>query len=285
MMRIKRHDDENYFGLFEDGMTIRFAKDPTLPILPLHHPELEDICLGTLCDANCPHCYAAATREGVNFPDALDHVREHFGGLDLNDRPFQVAIGGGGEPTLHPDLPMILETFRSLEIMPNITTNGLHLSDELLSAIERFAGGVAVSCHQHLEPAWQEAIEVLKPITRASLHIIIGEPGSAERFWNIHDSQDGIDHFVALPYQALGRANHIDVIPEWDLFFQMAVEHRSEQIAFGASFFDHLQAHPDIRDEIEVITHEPEVLSGYRIMDDSFRLLRRSSMDPRPKFD
>ena len=77
-------------------------------------------------------------------------------------RPYQVAIGGAGEPTLHPDFCEVLKTSRELDIMPNYTTNGMHLSDKILYATKEYCGGVAVSTHKHLK--WGKAVEKLSLI-------------------------------------------------------------------------------------------------------------------------
>lgn len=283
-MRYKSHPEANYLAVFNHGFTIRIAIDPAKPLLPLKYPELEDVSLGTLCDGGCPYCYAASSDRGEVYTDALQHVYEHYGQLQMNDRPFQVAIGGGGEPTQHPDFPAILQAFKELGIMPNATTNGLNLTRSVLEAIDKYAGGVAVSCHAHLP--WRVAYFTLREVTPTSLHIIVGEPGSAARFWSIVDLySDGVDNYVALPYQAIGRAR--DVLPkyEWDVFFAEAMRRKPDNIAFGAGFYDYFTANMHVPEALGIELYEPDVLSGYRRLDDTYRVLRRSSYDPQPKFE
>jgi organic radical activating enzyme len=238
-----------------------------------------------MCRATCPYCYAESSEHGVNYPDALGHVQEHYGSLPPNLRPFQVAIGGGGEPTLHPDFPAILKEFRSLGIIPNYTTNGMHLTPDVIQATSDYAGGVAISCHEHLEPCWSVALDKLHGRVPVSLHIIVGLPGSSDRFWNIWATSLNADTVVALPYVAIGRAETVQKAAEWDEFFCRAVSKHPSNVAFGAGFYEFFRDNPIIAQELDVDIYEPEVLSGYRIMDDSFRLLRKSSYDHRPKFE
>ena len=56
----------------------------------------------------------------------------------------QIALGGG-EPLLHPDLVAIRELCRAYDLVPNLTTNGLGLSDEVCRALARCCGAVALS--------------------------------------------------------------------------------------------------------------------------------------------
>lgn len=282
-MRLKRHNIENYVAIFDGRRTVRFAINPTKPILPLRYPEIEDISLGTLCDGGCPYCYASASQGGVTYADALLNLRSYYGGLSENDRPFQVAIGGGGEPTMHQDFPAILAAFRELGIVPNYTTNGQHLTDEVLAATAEYAGGVAVSCHAHLP--WRDAFETLSGIVGTSLHIIVGETGSSDRFWEIYDSTDKVDYYVALPYRTSGRAPEVNVLEEWEEFFEEVLVRHPDNVSFGAAFYEYLLERPKLTSAIGVNMYEPEVLSGYRMLDDSYRLLRKSSYDLRPKFE
>lgn len=280
-MRTKRHEEANYFAVFNDGNTLRFALDPLKPVLPLMFPEIEDVSLGTRCEGGCPYCYADASPAGECYPRAADKVLDYYGGLSENDRPFQVAIGGGGEPTLHPEFVEALRAFRSLGIVPNYTTNGMHLTQEVLEASE-MAGGVAVSCHDHLD--WGIAVEKLSEYAEVSLHVVVGEPGSSDHFWDIYDRWPEVSRVVALPYQWLGRAEFVVPGPEWDAFFAEAMKRRPDRVAFGAGFYWYLMERPEIAEFLGVSLYEPEVLSGYRRLDETYRVLRRSSYDPVPKF-
>ena len=121
---------------------------------------------------NCHFCYTSAIKNGINYSNLTEKIEKWFGSLDKNQRPFQVAIGGGGEPTLHPEFPLAVEKFRELGIMPNYTTNGMHLTDEVMDATIKHCGGVAVSCHPHLDKVWKNAVKKLTNAgIRTNLHI------------------------------------------------------------------------------------------------------------------
>jgi radical SAM protein with 4Fe4S-binding SPASM domain len=68
--------------------------------------------------------------------------------LALNEfnkgRVLQVALGGG-EPTLHPALPLILKETYDRGIVPNLTTNGKKMLPRVINAISNYCGAIAFS--------------------------------------------------------------------------------------------------------------------------------------------
>ncbi|KKQ99974.1 MAG: Radical SAM protein [Candidatus Woesebacteria bacterium GW2011_GWB1_39_12] len=283
-MRIRREPESNYFAIFHNGKTFRFAINASLPITQLRHPEILDCAITAKCYADCPWCYVSSVKEGKHYSNIVVKAREIFGNLDLDQRPFQIAIGGEGEPTLHPDFIPFLKSIAELEIVPNYTTNGMHLSDEILKATKEFCGGVAVSCHPHLEKVWRKAAnQLIQAGIATCLHIIVGEYGTSEKFWQIYDSTDGIYCYVALPYQAVGRAKEIDVEPEWNCFFREAMKLTPSDLAVGAPFHSFLLKHPEIVKTLGISMYDPEILSGYIILDDDYKTLLVSSYNQIPR--
>lgn len=289
-MKIREFPDKNYRALFNEDtkQTLRLAIDPTKPILPLDYPELLDVSLGTRCYGNCPYCYTDASQYGVNYIESPQKVLRWFGSMKPEQRPFQVAIGGGGEPTLHPEFPQVLYNFATMGIVPNYTTNGMHLSKDVLNATINYCGGVAVSCHPHLDYCWEKAVEILCSFNvRTNLHIVIGEPGSVDRFRKIYnDWQNYIEYFVLLPYQAQGRAKAVDsmlIQDEWTKLFDLILKFDYPKVAFGALFYNFIRVHKEKYAALDVSLYEPEILSGYVRMDTEDLIIRKSSFDPTPK--
>ena len=83
----------------------------------------------------------------------------------MNERPFQIAIGGAGESTIHPDWVEFVKCVKDMEIMPNYTTNGMHLSNEIIRATEDYCGGVAISWHPHISKTFDKAVLKLSEIS------------------------------------------------------------------------------------------------------------------------
>lgn len=275
----KRIDiNANYKAIFFNGKTIRQRINASKPILAPKYAELEDISINSRCYAHCSYCYTSAVKNGINFENIVDKALKVWGSRAENDRPFQIAIGGAGESTIHPNWVDFVSVVKSLGIMPNYTTNGMHLSKDILEATEKYCGGVAVSYHPHIEKTFFDAIEKLSSIkTKLNTHIIIGDKKSLEDAKKIYDSTDKIDYFVMLPYQAVGRGKEIEVENTWREMFEWInslSSNEQNKFAFGALFYPYLLKNES---NLNIDIYEPEIYSGYRIFDDSYLSLRKSS--------
>ena len=265
-MRVRVSEESNYRSIFDNGFTLRMAIDINKPVKPLKHPEILDWAIGTKCHGGCPYCYVSALPTGTNFENVVDKIQDYYGNMELNDRPYQIAIGGHSEPTLHPDFCEILKVTSELGIMPNYTTNGMHINQKILDYTRQYSGGVAVSCHPHLEKCWKKAVQLyVDNGIRTCLHIIVGEPNTNDKFWEIYDTQKGIEKFVALPYQAAGRATPIDTQIEWGKFFQEVERRQCNNIAFGALFYEYLQENPIIQKKCQISMYPPEMFSSFSL--------------------
>lgn len=287
-MRKRQFPERNYKAVFDpvSGETLRLRFDNNKPISRLEFPELLDISLGTKCLGHCSYCYANSKSEGTLYEDCVYKINGWFGKMSENERPFQVAIGGGGEPTLHPEFIPILLTFKGLGIVPNYTTNGMHLTPRIVEATRKYCGGVAVSCHEHLLPHWLKAVEMFCELgVKVSLHVMIGHRrGSVEQFWAIYDRYvNMVSNFVLLPYQAIGRGEPTCFTDlECNLLFDTLLIKKPTKVSFGALFYNLLQARPDLCKSLDIAIYEPEVMSGYVKLDTVDLIIRKSSFDPTP---
>lgn len=234
--------------------------------------------------SNCHYCYTSALKSGKNFSNIVDKAHSVWGSLSKNDRPNQIAVGGAGESTMHPDWVDFMKTVKSLDILPNYTTNGMHLSDDILKGTEDYCGGVAVSYHPHIRKVFDQSIEKLSGIkTILNAHIIIGDQKSLDDMIELYDKyQKEIKYFVILPYQASGRAKPIETETTWKKTFEWLNSENVDEtkFAFGALFYPYLLKNDT---GLKMDIYEPEIFSGYRIMDDTYQILRKSSYDLTPK--
>lgn len=274
-MRVRRDETANYSAIFTDtGKTYRYSIDPRREIGHLEHPEVIDISLGTLCRGGCRYCYASSTVSGVLYSSVVEKARMYFSVVPREHFPFQVAIGGGGEPTLHPEFIEMLYYLRGEEIMPNYTTNGMHLSDEILFATKEVCGGVAVSAHKHLP--WEKAVRTLLDHgVRTNIHVVIGEVGSSKFAQEVRAKFEEVEYVVLLPMIQIGFAENSQVsIGEiQDCVDLMA----SGGYALGAMITGYASSgQVSIPDEVDAYDHEK--FSGYLMLDDDL-ILRKSSFD------
>lgn len=264
-MKSRSFSESNYKAMYVGGKTFRFAINPDKPIQPLKYPEFSDIKITSKCVGKCKYCYQDSKQDSNHAENLLEKIKSFYGPLTQNQRPFQVAIGGG-EPTSHPDFVKVLELFASLGIVPNYTTNGMFSlnmpydeRETLYDTTKKLCGGVAVSCHDHLEMYWKFAVErLVERKIKTNLHIIISDKDSVIKFKNIYDEfKDSIDHFVLLPYQAMGRAKEKTI--DYEALKKMSPEN-TDKIAFGADFYPYLVSDSG---PFNVSLYEPEIFSSY----------------------
>ena len=104
-------------------------------------PETVHWAVTYRCDLNCHYCYVKRdwVKDEMGWPETRRFI-------DVLRRMgvFQLAIGGG-EPFLRADLPEIVAFTHDRGIIPSITTNGLHLDEEILRRIKGKIGRIQIS--------------------------------------------------------------------------------------------------------------------------------------------
>jgi len=265
MIKIREFKESNYRGIWFNGKTIRVALDPSKPITELKYPEFYDVKLTGKCFGSCPYCYMDSKEIDDHYDNIQLKINNFFGSMTENQRPFQVALGGG-EPTSHPEFIDILKTFKDLGIEPNYTTNGMWVADpdldktiELLKSTKLYCGGVAVSCHPHLKRYWESAAKLYTAEKiKLNFHIIISDKKSIDEFVSIYNEwKDKVDYFVLLPYGSQGRAEAKEI--DWEYLVSNLPEDQTK-LAFGANFYPYLL---NTEHCIKVSLYEPEIMSKY----------------------
>lgn len=281
MIKKREFRESNYRGIWFNGKTIRIALDPTKPITELEYPEFLDVKLTGNCQGKCPWCYMDSKETDNHYDNAVEKIKNYFGPLTDNQRPFQVALGGG-EPTSHPDFVNILKAFYDLGIEPNYTTNGMWVntdeSEAIINASKEYCGGVAVSCHPHLKDSWEVAADVYYNAgVKLNFHIIISDKESSDRFREIYDKwHDKVDYFVLLPYGNMGRAPKKEI--DWEYLVSKLPEDQTK-LAFGANFYPYLR---DTEHTIKVSLYEPEIMSKYLTLEGTGALYTSSFASGEP---
>lgn len=255
-MKVREFHDQNYRAIFLDGKTLRQKFDNTEPIQELNYPEFYDVSITNKCNGKCSYCYQNSIPSGIHYADIINKAKTFFGSMNENEKPFQIAIGGG-EPTLHPDFCEFIKTISELNIVTNYTTNGSNLTEEILAITKECCGGVAISCHEHLD--WKSAVEACKNLGIViNLHIIISDKHSIDWFKNIYNQYEQVvDYFVLLPYIAMGRANKKEI--EFDYLKVVLSDVKMHKIAFGQGFYSFLK---DLN-LWDISLYPPEIFSKY----------------------
>jgi organic radical activating enzyme len=275
-MRIREYVDSNYKSVFFNGKTVRMKHNVHKPIISIPTPEIEDVAINDKCFANCSYCYTSAVKSGTNFKDIIGKAHNVWGKLDIKERPFQIAIGGAGESTIHPDWVEFVTEVKGLGITPNYTTNGMHLSDKIIETTENICGGVALSWHPHISKIFHESMVKLSGIkTKLNFHVIIGSEQSLIDLQNLYEQyEDKVDYFVLLPYSSTGRAKEIETQLVWEKTFKWVKSVNENKFAFGTLFYEWLLNN---KIDLSMSIYEPEIYSGYRVMNDTYKNLYKSS--------
>ncbi len=263
-MKVRVFPEHNYKGIYINDQTFRIALDPSKPISELKYPEFYDVKITDKCFGLCPYCYMDSRPEVDHYDKVIHKIQSFFGCMSENEKPFQVAIGGG-EPTECPEFIEVLKKFDALGITPNYTTNGMFAKPDdqftrfIIGATKMYCGGVAVSCHPHLDLHWNYASALFHDAgVKLNFHIIISDKESIDRFRSIYDEwKFKVDYFVLLPYGNQGRAEDKEI--DWEYLVSKMPEDTSK-IAFGANFHPYLV---NTKHDFNVSLYEPESMSKF----------------------
>ncbi len=111
------------------------------------------------CEFECRHCYASAIRDkqkAHQYPrDTLLEIIRHCIPLGIES-----VFLGGGEPLTHPDIAALVGETLQLGLTPSISTNGLHLTDGMLAALN--AEGMTHNLALSLDGASQESNDAVR---------------------------------------------------------------------------------------------------------------------------
>ncbi|MFW6195620.1 MAG: radical SAM protein [Chloroflexota bacterium] len=100
---------------------------------PVHHRPVVVWNLTRRCNLHCAHCYSAS--HDREYPGELD-AREAMRVLDdLSCYGVPVLLFSGGEPTMRPDLPDLVERASALGLNPVLSSNGTLLTREMASCL------------------------------------------------------------------------------------------------------------------------------------------------------
>ena len=279
-MILKRTEvDSNYHAVFFNGKTIRIAIDESQPIKELKYPEFYDLSFGDKCvTGNCSWCYAKGNPKGRHYKDIVKKIKDYFGSMDQNQRPFQVAIGGQQEPLEHPEFWEAVKTLKGLNITPNYTTNGVLFDENAADLTKKYCGGVAITAHEHLETYWKKAIDIsVKYNIKTNIHFIVSDKDSIEKLDELYSEyKNYIDYFVLLPYMNVGYAKNdpkeIDSKELENWLDKNITEDGSNNIAFGAKLYEFLSK----AKKWDVSLYPPEILSKYLVFDNKIEMYNSS---------
>lgn len=243
-MKVRRHGQlYNFIGDTKTGITFRWGK--TLRENPTFAPwpELADISISNHCTKGCDYCYRNSG-DNASFMSLEDY--EYI----LNElrhpkwrNVFQIAIGGG-EPLEHPQLIQIIETTISRNIIPNLTTNGVHLDSEYASYFKGKVGAVALSVTDIQALDLNKIRILLKESVRTNIHYVLSNKNISQAAdilrGKYNEILSGLNSIIFLTHKPHGRGNITDILKLNTILknFIKQIDHNkcSARIGFDACF-------------------------------------------------
>lgn len=252
------YPDCNYNAIWCNLKTVRLGEGKALE-LPANESEFYDVGINTKCNAECPFCYVSASGQGINYPNICETWKKWMDTfwekqedrVLLTNKPFQIAIGSTGEPTIHPEFCEFLETVYNTGVVPNYTTNGIilakntDLSRRIMECTSRYVGGVAVSFgNKEIRNYARTAVSNLIKLgnTNVNIHHIISDKESVDEFvteWARYG--DSILYHVLLPLMPSGRSSEGVTEGTFEYLEEVIEKNGIKNVAFGAHFIKNLR--------------------------------------------
>ena len=250
--------DCNYNAIWCNLKTVRLGEGVASE-LPCDQSEFYDVGINTKCNAECPFCYVSASGKGINYPNICETWKkwmDTFWEIQkdrvlITNKPFQIAIGSTGEPTIHPEFCDFLKTVYESGVVPNYTTNGITLakadalSRRIIEYTSKYVGGVAVSFgNKEIRDYARTAVSNLVKFgnTNVNIHHIISDKESVDEFaaeWARYG--DHILYHVLLPLMPNGRSSEGVADGTFEYLEEVIEKNNIKNVAFGAHFIKNLR--------------------------------------------
>lgn len=164
-VRIEKKNKNIYVFNYENGANFLLGNESYRADGPL----LLDVSITNRCFRNCSFCYKNANPFGKDI-SMVDYNRV------LQEAKLcgvtQIAIGGG-EPTLHPWFVDILKLTREIGIIPNYSTNGCNLTNDIIDATSKYCGAIAVSIYDNINDYKDIITKLSDKKICVNLHVIL----------------------------------------------------------------------------------------------------------------
>lgn len=182
--------------------------------LNLIYPSLLDIGIMGHCSNSCSFCYQGdSINEHMSF--------EMFKIIIDQSKLFvnQIALGGRGDPNLHPEFERIIKYCNECKILPNYTTSGNSFNESHLK-ISKGCGAVAVSDYKQ-DFTYQTLNMLMDSDIETNIHYVINKNNfidamnilSGKDIWEGKVNLEKLNAIIFLKFKPQGRGKELD----WDL--------------------------------------------------------------------
>ena len=177
-----------------------------------------------ICSKSGVECYQSGLlRSEPNMP--IEHFRRIA--QESAGRCCQFALGGRGDPDQHEHFSELLSISRAHGIVPNFTTSGYGMTEELANLCRKFCGAVAVSWYGGNYT--RNAIRMLLNAgVTTNIHYVLGKHSidDAVRRLRAQDFPEGTHAVIFLLHKPVGQGSQENVLdlkdPRLETFFSEA---------------------------------------------------------------
>lgn len=100
-----------------------------------------------------------------DFKEIVNQCKKHT---------YQIALGGCGDPDQHENFEEILKVCRDANIVPNFTTSGLGMTQELAALCKKYCGAVAVSWYRSAYTD-KAIVELVNAGVKTNVHYVLSK--------------------------------------------------------------------------------------------------------------
>ncbi len=247
-MRIRK--DRDFLSLFDEKTgryfrtgVLRDGKDSGEDPFMASFPELLDVgimghCIhgaSGLCVQAGVQCYQDglhAKAPNMSLADFEAVARQCAG------RTFQFALGGCGDPDQHESFEEILKVCRDCAIVPNYTTSGLGMNEQLAALTRTYCGAAAVSWYR--SPYTLRAIRLLLDAgVRTNIHYVLSRSTLGEALSRLKEGSfpEGVNAVVFLLHKPVGLGTREEMLPPGDAQLEEFLDLvRTETFPFQVGF-------------------------------------------------
>ena len=146
------------------------------------------------------------------------------------NQTYQFALGGCGDPDQHENFEEILKICREYGIVPNFTTSGLGMTEEIAKLCKKYCGAVAVSWYR--SDYTIKAIEILvKAGVKTNIHYVLNNETMMEAFDRLKGNlfPKGINAVIFLLHKPVGLGTLEKVIHLENKDFHRLMKYISEE--------------------------------------------------------
>lgn len=248
-MKIRK--EHNFWTFFDEDTgkymrtgIIQEGKDTGIDPFMSSFPELLDV--GIM--GHCKHGKSGlCIKAGIEcYQDGLHSDKPNMKLSDFKSiveqcrgQTYQIALGGCGDPDQHEYFREILELCKVAGIVPNFTTSGFGMTEEIAGICKKYCGAVAVSWYRS-----EYTLKAIKMLTDAgvktNIHYVLNKSTVAEALLKLQEKRfpEELNAIVFLLHKPVGLGRPENMITRENQDFQRLIQYVTSEDMFYKIGFD-----------------------------------------------